>query len=126
MTPRLAHLAKRFTAAESSHEQLLGFWLKVFWLKFWQVKRQVIIEPYGYRLDLAIVSKHIKIAVEVDGRYWHRQGDRPLKDARRDELLERQGWDVIRFTDREVEVAPAACARYAVAFAKKVRKANSK
>jgi len=121
MTNRLALLAKRFTSAESSQEQLLGWWLRLFWLKFWQVKRQVLIEPYGYRLDLAIVAKHVKVAVEVDGRYWHRQGDRPLKDARRDELLERQGWEVIRFTDREVDTAPAACARYAAAFARKTK-----
>lgn len=118
MIHRWAMWAKKYTKAESSHEQLLGWWLKLFWFPFWQVKRQVVIAPYNYRLDLAIISGKLKVAVEVDGRYWHRQGDRPLKDAFRDEYLEEQGWAVIRFTDQEVETAPASCAWHAACFAR--------
>jgi very-short-patch-repair endonuclease len=58
-------------------------------------RRQALV--YGYILDF--LASEIRLAVEVDGP-WHAR--RPLADARRDRLLERAGYRVLRFTDEEV------------------------
>jgi len=45
----------------------------------------------------------IKIAIEADGETWHRNSDKQNKDKRRDISLQQQGWQVLRFTDKEIE-----------------------
>lgn len=120
---RLAWRTQDLSGAESSHEQLLAWHLKLLWVWFWQIQRQYEVGPY--RLDLAIVlnqQRNTGLAIEVDGRYWHRQGDRPLKDASRDNYLEKRGWEVVRFTDKEVELSPLSCARHAAALGRAIKK----
>jgi very-short-patch-repair endonuclease len=41
-----------------------------------------------YRIDIAVVRK--KIAIEIDGEYWHK-----IKNTKRDRFLRSRGWKVI-------------------------------
>ena len=120
MTPfhRLAWRFSKYTPAQSSHEQLLWWWLRAFVWRWWNIKRQVKIEPYS--LDIAITD--VKLAIEVDGEYWHLRNDQSMKDAYRTKYLIEQGWTVIRFTDKEIELSPAGVAWYIRGIAKAIRK----
>jgi len=46
-----------------------------------------------YCLDIAVPE--LKLCFEYDGSYWHN----PEKDKRRDEVLKKMGWKVIRYID---------------------------
>jgi very-short-patch-repair endonuclease len=50
-----------------------------------------------YRVDFAI--PRINISFEADGDYWHRDKER---DIRRQEAIEACGWQVIRFSESEL------------------------
>lgn len=51
-----------------------------------------------YSIDFAIPDK--KIAIEVDGEYWHRNKER---DMRKNEyIISQQGWSLIRLSESEV------------------------
>lgn len=89
----------------------------------------------GYRLhrsdvpgrpDIAFIGR--KIAIFVDGGYWHGHPDHwhpetasdywrtkiarnQERDAAANSALEGRGWAVIRFWDHEVRADPTACAR---------------
>ena len=52
----------------------------------------------GFIADFSIPEK--KLIVEVDGLRWHKPNNR--KDRFRDYVLKRAGWNVIRFTEKEV------------------------
>lgn len=52
-----------------------------------------------YSVDFAIPAR--KIAIEVDGVYWHNSE----KDARKDATLEQNGWCVVRITETEINNA---------------------
>jgi len=49
-------------------------------------------------VDFALPS--LKIAIECDGDYWHKQ--QPKRDQRRQRMIEGQGWTVVRFSEREI------------------------
>lgn len=70
-------------------------------LKF---RRQHPIAPY--QVDFACVAE--RLVVEVDGGYHDGTVE---ADLRRQQYLQRAGWQVIRFTDREVEQDSEAVAR---------------
>jgi len=55
-------------------------------------------KPVGrYLIDFALTD--LRIALEVDGHYWHRG----LRDeAKRDSFLAKYGWRVIRITEDEI------------------------
>ena len=48
-------------------------------------------------IDIAIIDKKLKIAIEYDASYWHKNSER---DKKRQEELELHGWKFIRFVDR--------------------------
>ena len=50
-----------------------------------------------YSIDFAIVDR--KIAIEVDGEYWHRNTQR---DARKQDYIIANGWRLIRLPEIEV------------------------
>lgn len=50
-----------------------------------------------YSIDFALPA--LKIALEVDGEYWHQDTS---KESRRTRYLERHGWRVARITDTEI------------------------
>lgn len=64
-------------------------------------------EGKTYRVDFAL--KDARIIVEVDGSYWHNREDRRVKDEERDQLLERNGWKVLRYTDVNLRVRAREC-----------------
>jgi very-short-patch-repair endonuclease len=58
----------------------------------------------NYTLDGAF--PHIKLGVEADGEIWHNNPNKIEQDKQRDVNLARQGWTILRFTDKEVEKQP--------------------
>ncbi len=48
----------------------------------------------GYHVDFAFPK--IRVAVEADGAAYH-EGDRRQRDRKRDWILHRRGWKVLRF-----------------------------
>ncbi len=58
----------------------------------------------AYVLDGAFPD--IKLAVEADGEIWHNNPNKIQSDKDRDISLSRQGWTVLRFTDKEIEKQP--------------------
>lgn len=66
--------------------------------------------PVGrFRLDFAI--PWLKLAVELDGHEFHKTKEQRGRDAKRDRLLGKQGWHVMRFTGSEVYRDAEGCAR---------------
>jgi hypothetical protein len=49
----------------------------------------------NYSIDVAIPD--LKVAIEVDGSYWHQDKERDLK---RQNKIEEQGWRVLRYKDK--------------------------
>lgn len=49
-----------------------------------------------YFIDIALPER--KIAIEIDGMYWHRLPSQKRKDRNRSRILHRQGWRVYRFS----------------------------
>jgi leucyl-tRNA synthetase len=56
-------------------------------------------------VDFACVSQ--KLVVEIDGGYHDEVGE---ADLRREAIIRQEGWDIIRFSDRDVEDDPEAVA----------------
>jgi len=54
---------------------------------------QLEYPTFGYCLDIAVPEK--KLCFEYDGSYWHD----PVKDKKRDKVLEKLGWKTTRFVD---------------------------
>lgn len=63
-------------------------------------------EVDGRRLDLAVVRGPLKLDIEVDGAAYHRDA---RADAVRDRQLQEAGWQVLRFSAREVRRDVDAC-----------------
>lgn len=57
-----------------------------------------------YVLDGAFPD--IKLGVEADGEIWHNNPKNLVSDQQRDTTLARQGWTILRFTDKEIEKQP--------------------
>jgi very-short-patch-repair endonuclease len=55
--------------------------------------------PIG-RYSVDFLLPDLRIALEVDGVYWHQDGAR---DKRKTVFLERKGWAVARVTDSELD-----------------------
>ena len=53
---------------------------------------------YGYILDFAIPE--LKIDIECDGEVWHKIGNH--KDRKRNWVLRKKGWKVLRFRGNEI------------------------
>lgn len=62
------------------------------------LRPQVIVGPY--RVDLAIPEK--KVAIELDGHEFHKTRQQRTQDAKRERYLQKQGWQIIRFTGTEI------------------------
>lgn len=69
--------------------------------------------PVGrFRIDLVVIGRERKLAVECDGERWHWSEERRLRDFDRQMLLEQQGWIFARirgslfFRDAERAMEP--------------------
>lgn len=58
----------------------------------------------NYILDGAFPA--IKLGIEADGEIFHNNPEKIQKDRQRDISLSRQGWTILRFTDKEIEKQP--------------------
>jgi very-short-patch-repair endonuclease len=58
--------------------------------------------PLGpYKTDFAIPS--LKLAIEIDGQYWHKNPETKAHDEIRDQNLANFGWTVVRFGEAELK-----------------------
>lgn len=73
-----------------------------------KINAQTGVEVEGYHLDLAVMAGGLRIDVECDGAAFHR--DRRA-DAIRDERLRGAGWEIIRFSGREIQRDLEGCVR---------------
>ena len=90
--------AKRLRRKQTAPEVLLWHELRDRRLAGWKFRRQVPIE--GYIGDF--VCFDARLIVEVDGP-MHTSADQRAKDARRDDILQRLGFRVLRFN---AEIGP--------------------
>ena len=96
--------ARNRRQAKTKSEGLLWSVLRAKQLCGLKFRRERPIGPFI--VDFACVSR--KLVVEIDGGYHDETVER---DRTRQELIERAGWEVIRFTDKEVEGDAEAVAR---------------
>ena len=82
----LAHLSNNPPAHPFDSKAERELWLML--RPFFDLRPQFKFK--GYRFDFAILMP--KIDLEMDGAYWHDQDH----DKKRDEIAERNGWEVIR------------------------------
>lgn len=73
----------------------------------WVYRYQHIV--WRYILDFALFVGGCRIAVEIDGPDHDKKAKRE-KDAERTEFLEKNGWRVLRFKNKEVFADPHAVA----------------
>lgn len=59
-------------------------------------------DQQDYALDFALYCALGKIDVETDGDTWHANPQRVKQDNVRDNALKTAGWDVLRFTTKQV------------------------
>ena len=90
-------------------EERMGWALTQLGIKFesqYPIKHGVDIlnRPRYYFPDFAILEE--SLLIECDGSYWHNEN----KDKVRQDRLEELGWDVIRFTDSEINDNLMGCA----------------
>jgi very-short-patch-repair endonuclease/intein/homing endonuclease len=58
--------------------------------------------PLGpYKADFAIPQ--LKLAIEIDGQYWHKNPETKAHDEIRDQNLSKFGWTVVRFGETELK-----------------------
>ncbi|TAL67490.1 MAG: DUF559 domain-containing protein [Bacteroidetes bacterium] len=55
-----------------------------------------------FYLDFAVPCKERKLGVECDGDKYHTKPDDVKKDKRRDNVLESQGWNILRYTTDDI------------------------
>jgi len=55
-----------------------------------------------YRLDFAIFSPSVKLAVECDHSRWHSRKAQRERDRKRDRWLRRRGWKVLHFSEEDI------------------------
>jgi very-short-patch-repair endonuclease len=60
----------------------------------------------GMFIDFVIKDK---IAVEVDGSFWHNKPENKARDIKKDKLLLENGFKVFRFTDKEINTDVKSC-----------------
>jgi len=90
-------------------EEKMGWALTQLGIKFesqYPIKHGVdsLNRPRYYFPDFAIPEE--SLLIECDGSYWHNED----KDKVRQDKLEGLGWDIIRFTDTEINNNLMGCA----------------
>lgn len=69
--------------------------------------RQFQLMPKHHRYDFLINGT--KLLVEIDGEYWHTREHQIVKDKIFVDEAVKMGYNVIRFTDREMKVTKLSC-----------------
>lgn len=68
-----------------------------------------------YHVDFVLLQR--MAVIECDGHYWHSKLDVFARDRRKDEYLKNLGYQVFRFTDREIRTSPTNCLNQVLAAA---------
>ncbi|SFJ18556.1 endonuclease domain-containing protein [Thermoflavimicrobium dichotomicum] len=71
----------------------------------YRVKTQYRIRGY----DVDIVIPRYRLAIECDGRQWHRSSEQKKRDRRKSAKIAKAGWKVMRFTGKEINNNIARC-----------------
>ncbi len=116
---KLVKRARKLRAAMSLPEVLLWRELKgqPLGVKF---RRQFPVR--GYIADFACLD--VRLLIEIDG-IAHDMGDRPQRDARRDALLEADGWRIVRIAAKRVLAEPLQTAEAIVRLAQRLQDGRS-
>lgn len=89
---------------EAESERRLQRQLNRAGIRGWTGNLAVVVDGHRFRLDVGFPEQ--RIAVEVDGWAYHRSKERRDADIRRDNLLTRAGWRVLRFSWEDVRYRP--------------------
>ena len=76
-------------------------------------KRKLKYEPHfviGKRFEIDIAFPKKKLAVEADGDYWHSLPKQILADGRKNDYLKSIDWNIMRFTESEINDDVKSCA----------------
>lgn len=88
-----------------------------FW-ETWQRTTRIHLTPqypaFGYHIDFAHLPS--KIAIELDGYYYHSDQERFRKDRQRDRELSLHGWRVHRFAAEEILESAQNCVNEAISL----------
>lgn len=68
-----------------------------------------------YAIDVAIIPA--RIAIEVDGKYWHSRPTQIVKDRRKDTYLINHGWRIVRLAEDDIRADLSACIDRVMALA---------
>ena len=82
--------------AESPFEEAVG---KALIAKGYRIVQQW--EVGSYRLDIVVIGKDGRAAIECDGELWHSGDDKIRDDMERQAILERIGWRFVRIRGSE-------------------------
>ena len=93
--------AKQLRKSQTKTESLLWSVLRARQLCNLKFRRQFPIGPFN--VDFACCQR--RLVVEVDGDYHDLVAE---ADLAREEFIREQGWDIIRFSNEEVEDNPVA------------------
>ena len=90
-----------------------NIWMSPIELKLYEAMRREGLSPTPqfcieeYFVDFAFPD--VRVAVEADGAAYH-QGERRERDHKRDWVLRRQGWKVLRFHGTTIHERASNCA----------------
>lgn len=70
-------------------------------------KVKVEYETCGYQVDLVI--KKYRLAIECDGEKWHSSPEQKARDRKKNAVLRKHGWKVMRFKGWEINKQLQKC-----------------
>jgi len=68
---------------------------------------QYLIKNNGHRYDFFLPN--FNLLVEVDGIFWHNTPEKKLLDKKFEEEANKNGFNLIRFTDKQIEKTKQKC-----------------
>ena len=86
-------------------------WIEKTFEKFCQENNITFIKQYqidgkGHRYDFLVLNK---LLVELDGVFWHNTNKQKMLDEEYNRLAIQHGYDIIRFTDRDIKKTKGQC-----------------
>jgi very-short-patch-repair endonuclease len=92
--------AEPWSEAERSFHRLL----RDAGITGWRANRPVVLKDLTCYVD--VIFRHLKLAIEIDGRSYHTGAEVFETDRWRQNLLILNGWCVLRFTRTMIEERP--------------------
>jgi len=85
----------------------------------------VVQYPLKFSFILDFAFPDFKLAIEVDGVYWHSQKKNRKRDKVKDSILAREGWKVLRIPEQQVMQNPSGCVDYILDELQNMREGQS-